>query len=207
MSVFGLYLNPSDTVLSLCLTWFLQERECVDNDECTTANIINELPYIDDSSNEMSSPHEDDGSSTGTSSCYGLQSGSRTNWYVMEGQDSCVSAVVAATNFYPYIGVYSGPECTTMTCVAQESYGGNKVSFFAENGTTYRIAVGGEYSSQSGDYTLTVLVSAVLYLCCEDVCLGIGIGTVCSQEAVCLEIFSHDCLYPFLPFWPNQGVR
>ena len=84
----------------------------------------------------------------------------------MEGQGSCVSAVVATTYFFPYIGVYSGLECNTMSCAAEEIYDDHKVTFFAANGTTYRIVVGGADSDYDfGDYTLTVLVSFSIVVC------------------------------------------
>jgi hypothetical protein len=90
--------------------------------------------------------------------CYNVESSTKSVWYVVEGDGSCLSASTLGSNFDTVLAVYKGEGCQGLTCVAQsEYYYSDEVSWKTENGETYYILVGGSYRN-AGSFFLQIEV-------------------------------------------------
>jgi hypothetical protein len=86
---------------------------------------------------------------------------SKTLWYEVVGDGSCLSASVAGESFEVVLGLYEGA-CGELSCLDQTGYdlGSRRdlLSWRSVIGTTYRIVVGGAYGPYSGDFILAITV-------------------------------------------------
>jgi hypothetical protein len=140
-----------------------EETECPGLDSCEEAGLVGEIPFVTSASNVFATaelPIYD----SPAYRCEQLSSEGRTHWYVIpEGvaQDRCFTAFLYA-DFSSFIGVYSsGPDdnCADLNCLYSENYVNGFARFRGDNSTLY-VVVAGAYGYASGDYILTIAVSA-----------------------------------------------
>jgi hypothetical protein len=93
------------------------------------------------------------------SGCSFLDPSSKSVWYLVEGDGSCMTASVTSRNFEPSVSVLKGTECDEFACVsARENYYGGAASWRTEVDEMYYVVVGGIYGS-AGDFSLKIEVS------------------------------------------------
>jgi hypothetical protein len=101
-------------------------------------------------------------------SCSVIYDSSKTLWYEVVGDGSCLSASVAADNFEAVLGLYEGA-CGELTCLDQTGYdfsSGRDLLFWRSvMGTTYKLVVGGAYGPYSGDFILAITVRCLFSVC------------------------------------------
>jgi len=128
---------------------------CPSNDACDTAIEIGGVPFIDSSSNLLSSA---EGFGGLDQSCFVIFGEAKTNWYELIGDGSCLSASVSGDDFDAVLAVYEGDDCDRLTCVGQTEPGNFRslLPFRTVVGKTYSIAVAGAFGSSAGDYLLAI---------------------------------------------------
>jgi hypothetical protein len=141
-----------------------------ENDECETAFNVTAFPFTTAGSTLFASPLDIGGyvggyygnqtSSNGTySGCSILDPSSKSVWYMVEGDGSCMTASVDSRNFDPTTSVLRGTECDELVCVsAIENYYAGVATWQSEVDEMYYVVVGGRYGSV-GDFSLTIEVS------------------------------------------------
>jgi hypothetical protein len=92
-----------------------------------------------------------------------ISGSSKTLWYEVVGDGSCLSASVAAESFEVVLGLYEGA-CGDLSCLDQTS-GRDLLSWRSVIGTTYRIVAGGAYGPYSGDFILAITVRCLFSVC------------------------------------------
>jgi hypothetical protein len=93
-----------------------------------------------------------------------IDGSSKTLWYEVVGDGSCLTASIAAESFEAVLGLYEGA-CDDISCLDKTKYGsGNLLFWRSVIGTTYKIVVGGAYGPYSGDFILAITVRFLLYL-------------------------------------------
>jgi hypothetical protein len=91
--------------------------------------------------------------------CNIVDGSSKTLWYEIIGDGSCLSASVTGEDFEAVLALYEGNNCGAISCAAQTEYDDRgRLSWRSINGTTYRMLVGGAYGSQAGKFLLAVAV-------------------------------------------------
>jgi hypothetical protein len=131
---------------------------CSSNTKCSSAEVIETIPTSQNGIIYTSLPRTIDTSAYICSQMPVPYDGSG-NWYQVDGNDKCLTARVSST-FSCFLAVYEGDDCSSLSCVAQESYSDGQVEWIASAGTTYRVFVGGMSSYDKGNYTLSILVSS-----------------------------------------------
>lgn len=63
-----------------------------------------------------------------------------------------------------FLGVYTGEDCESMSCLAQERYDDRAIHFFAEEDQVYRLLVAGASAYETGDFAVTV-TRVSMYTC------------------------------------------
>lgn len=92
------------------------------------------------------------------SACYNVDPSTKSVWYVVEGDGSCLSASTLGSNFDTVLAIYQGGGCQDLTCVTQgENAYNDEVSWKTEIGEVYYILVGGSYGN-AGSYFLQIEV-------------------------------------------------
>jgi hypothetical protein len=92
------------------------------------------------------------------SECYNVQPSTKSVWYIVEGDGSCLSASTLGSNFDTVLAIYQGGGCQDLTCVTQsENEYNDEVSWKTETGEMYHILVGGSYGN-AGSYFLQIEV-------------------------------------------------
>jgi hypothetical protein len=92
------------------------------------------------------------------SECYNVDPSTKSVWYVVEGDGSCLSASTLGSNFDTVLAIYQGEGCQGLTCVTQSQNAYNdEVSWKTEIGEMYFILVGGSYGN-AGSYFLQIEV-------------------------------------------------
>jgi hypothetical protein len=92
------------------------------------------------------------------SECYNVEPSTKSVWYIMRGDGSCLSASTLGSNFDTVLAIYKGDGCEDLTCVTQSEYDYNdEVSWKTEIGEIYYILVGGSYGN-AGSYFLQIEV-------------------------------------------------
>jgi hypothetical protein len=145
-----------------------------DNDECISAFAVTAFPFTATGSTLFASPLNIGGYgggygggyygnqtySNGTDSgCFFLDPSSKSVWYLVEGDGSCMTASVDSRNFDPSVSVLRGTECDEFICVSgSENYYADAPSWQSEVDEMYYVVVGGRYGSV-GDFSLTIEVS------------------------------------------------
>lgn len=130
---------------------------CPENDQCENAIPIEirDLPFIESASNALATS---EGFDSPALSCFALEGNSRTLWYSIIGDGSCLSASIAADNFEPLLGLYEG-NCDSISCIDQTQFNDRLLSWRSVNNTEYRIVVGGAFGSfNAGDFFFAVTV-------------------------------------------------
>jgi hypothetical protein len=90
--------------------------------------------------------------------CYNVEPSTKSVWYIVEGDGSCLSASTLGSNFDTVLAIYQGDGCQDLTCVTQSEYDYNdEVSWNTEIGEMYYILVGGSYGN-AGSYFLQIEV-------------------------------------------------
>jgi hypothetical protein len=93
-----------------------------------------------------------------SSVCYNVEASTKSVWYIVEGDGSCLSASTLGSNFDTVLAIYKGGGCQGLTCVTQSEYDYNdEVSWKTEIGEIYYILVGGSYGN-AGSYFLQIEV-------------------------------------------------
>jgi hypothetical protein len=131
------------------------------HDTCAKAHDVSALPYGAASS---VSPTGRSGLGGGSESCHQLSSDGRVQWWSLLGTGTCVEVLVWAP-FSIYIGVNEGTSCTDLTCVLESNYGTGSLKFKAEEGETYKIAIGASDAGSLGDFAVAFLVRPDPALC------------------------------------------
>ena len=164
----------------------VQRKECVENDTCGTAKLI-DAPFFEESSTEFSlpgslqnnnstpyipPPHEAHNTTlslpyNGTASvCAALDEIAGYNYYKLSGSAEGCIQVSVYSRFQSSIGILHG-DCTSLSCLAHRRFwsdnGDPSLKFFKESETDYTIAVGSN-SRQGGHYIIIVEVSLVAVL-------------------------------------------
>jgi hypothetical protein len=120
---------------------------------------------VESASNALATGEGDDSAAL---SCPVIFGSSKTLWYEVVGDGSCLSASVAAEGFEVVLGLYEGA-CGELFCLDQTGYqsgsGRDLLSWQSVIGTTYRIVVGGAFGSYSGDFILAITVSCLFSVC------------------------------------------
>jgi hypothetical protein len=62
------------------------------------------------------------------------------------------------------LAVYTGTSCQTLSCLLQVPAGINTLKWFAEEDQQYWILVNGASSSDSGEYSLMIMVSSTIFI-------------------------------------------
>jgi hypothetical protein len=94
--------------------------------------------------------------------CSFLDPTSKSVWYLVEGDGSCMTASVTSRNFDPSVTVLRGTECDEFACVnASDDYRSNGASWQTVIGESYYVIVGGRYRS-AGDFFLEIKVRDVV---------------------------------------------
>jgi hypothetical protein len=135
---------------------FCQATTCSSNTKCASAEAIDNIPSFQNGIIYPSLPRTTDNSAYACSQLPNPYDGSG-HWYQIDGNDMCLAARVTSM-FSFFLAVYEGSDCSSLSCVAQESYSDGRVEWIASAGTTYSIFVGGMSSYDKGDYTLSILV-------------------------------------------------
>jgi hypothetical protein len=124
------------------------------HDTCAKAQDVAALPYGAASS---VSPSGRSGIGGGSQSCRQLSSDGRVQWWSLQGTGKCVEVLVWAP-FSIYIGVSQGTACSDLTCLLESNYGTGSLKFTADEGETYKIAIGASDSGSLGDFAVAFLV-------------------------------------------------
>jgi hypothetical protein len=150
------------------------------NDRCEGAFDVSAFPFTDTGSTEGATTvlpfsYSDDyvggyvGSGGPTSApssifppfpseCYNVEPSTKSVWYILEGDGSCLSASTLGSNFDTVLAIYQGDGCQDLICVTQSEYDYNdEVSWKTEIGEMYYILVGGSYGN-AGVYFLQIEV-------------------------------------------------
>jgi hypothetical protein len=149
------------------------------NDECETASSVSTFPFTATGSTLFASALNIGGfgggyyggyygnqTTNGTgippppySGCSFLDPSSKSVWYLVEGDGSCMTTSVASRNFDPSVSVLGGTECDEFACIStSENYYAGTASWRTEIGEIYYVVVGGRYGS-AGDFSLEIEVS------------------------------------------------
>jgi hypothetical protein len=93
------------------------------------------------------------------SGCSFLDLSSKSVWYLVEGDGSCMTASVTSRTFDVSVSVIRGTECDEFTCVSasENYYSSNGASWQTVIGESYYVIVGGRYRS-AGDFFLDIQV-------------------------------------------------
>lgn len=124
-------------------------------------------------------------------SCAGIDGLTKTLWYEVVGDGSCLSASVASETFEAVLGLYEGA-CGELSCLDQTVYGlgsSRDLLFWrSEIGTSYKIVVGGAYGPYSGDFILAITVRSLLSVVCSlSACLD------CELRVTPTHLKAHFC--------------
>jgi hypothetical protein len=95
-------------------------------------------------------------------SCSYAPLASRGDWYTLTGQGTCLTAN-RWSQTSTVLAVYTGFDCQSMSCVAQQSYGSSSVKWTAEEGQQYWILLSGASNYESGEYGLVITVCALRF--------------------------------------------
>lgn len=130
------------------------------NDVCSNATKIERLPYITtgNTANVVVPDTNQTTSNHTNSSCSTIDQKSPILYYELAGT-GCVSASLTSTSFSASLGLYTGDHCnsSSATCQYETADGDNIVTWLAEEGITYRLAVGSRIASggsSNGTFTL-----------------------------------------------------
>lgn len=98
-----------------------------------------------------------------------LDGSTKTLWYEVVGDGSCLIASVAADNFEAVLGLYEGDACGDISCLDQaeyQLYGSRNGLLLWRSviGTTYKLVVGGAYGPVSGDFILAITVRCLSFV-------------------------------------------
>ena len=123
-SSFSLKVNADETYLlgvsgrerGSSFTVDLEEFDCVENDSCEAAASYSSFPVVEKTSPEFGIPATLD--SPGHA-CRSFPRNSKGTWYRFEGTGGCVAVDVWGIG-RSYIGVYSGDDSMSLSCVAEE---------------------------------------------------------------------------------------
>jgi hypothetical protein len=141
-----------------------QRGDCPENDFCMDAAQVG-FPFVKSASNALATG---EGFESPALSCSVIDGFSKTLWYEVVGDGSCLSASVAADNFEAILGLYEGA-CGEISCLDQTEYGsgnGRGLLFWRSViGTTYKIVVAGAYGPSSGDFILAITVRCLFSVC------------------------------------------
>jgi hypothetical protein len=123
------------------------------------------FPFVESASNALATG---EGYGSPAVSCSVIDGLSKTLWYEVVGDGSCLSASVAADNFDAVLGLYEGA-CGEISCLDQTEYGSGMsrglLFWRSVIGTTYKIVVAGAYGPYSGDFILAITVSFLFSIC------------------------------------------
>jgi hypothetical protein len=118
----------------------------------------------------------------------------RSAYFKVMGNDQCIVASSERSNYNTFLAVYQGSQCDDRQCVVQDddvvladgsTLPHAMVSWWAEQGTSYYILLGGIEDSM-GDFRLNLTV-----------CMNVhDIPIVCWQQSM----VHHLCVYFLLPF-------
>lgn len=144
--------------LAFCFTQESEDCPTVpDNDNCTAAEVVSELPYVVEANNEMASPQ----GSVPDYDCYNVYEDTKTVWWEIETQENstCLQVKVEFGS-YPWgdIAVYSGDSCDFLSCLVYGS-GSELVGWKAEPLTRYFVVVAQYGGSGGGNFELSITVS------------------------------------------------
>jgi hypothetical protein len=141
-----------------------QRGDCPENDRCQDAAQV-DFPFVESASNALATG---EGYDSPALSCSAIDGMSKTLWYEVVGDGSCLSASVAAENFEAILGLYEGA-CDEISCLDQTGNGlgnGRDLLFWRSViGTTYKIVVGGAYGPYSGDFIFAITVRCLFSVC------------------------------------------
>jgi hypothetical protein len=147
-----------------------------ENDECQTASSVSTFPFTVAGSTLFASPLDvnqtgyggnddayndnsnDDG--YGYSGCPFLDPSSKSVWYLVEGDGSCMTASVTG-NFDASVSVFRGNQCSDLICInLSNDYSSNRESWQTVTGESYYVVIGGRYR-RAGDFFLDIKVRDV----------------------------------------------
>jgi hypothetical protein len=159
--------------------------EIPDNDECETAFNVTAFPFSDSGSTLLASPlniseytggynggYNGNGNNNGNGynggynevilppdyNCRSLDPSSKSVWYLVEGDGSCMTSSVTSSNFDPSVSVFRGNQCGELTCISRsDDYNSKGASWKTVIGETYYVIVGGRYR-RVGDFFLDIEV-------------------------------------------------
>jgi len=120
---------------------------------CSNATVIGSIPFTSSGSTSFIV-----GESYYAHNCSSIGDGSPTAFYEFRGTGECVVASLTS-NFASAFGLYSGT-CSDSACLLELEAGDDIISWNAERGTLYRLAVGGIRNGTTGDFTLALAPSA-----------------------------------------------
>jgi hypothetical protein len=151
-----------------------------ENDECETAFNVTAFPFTATGSTLFASSLNIGGYSGGYNGGYGgnqtyygnqtygngtysgcsfLDPSSKSVWYLVEGDGSCMTASVDSRTFDLSVSVLRGSECDEFACVStSENYYAGAASWRTEVEKMYYVVIGGRYGS-TGDFSLAIEVS------------------------------------------------
>jgi hypothetical protein len=98
------------------------------------------------------------GNQTGYGGCSSLDLSTKSVWYLVEGDGSCMTASATSRTFDVSVSVFRGNLCSVLTCISQsDDYSFNGASWQTVIGESYYVIVGGRYRS-AGDFFLDIQV-------------------------------------------------
>jgi hypothetical protein len=101
--------------------------------------------------------------------CRSFDPNSKSVWYMVEGDGSCMTASVTSRNFDASVSIFTGNQCE-LTCINRsDDYSPDGASWQTVTGELFYLAIGGTYGS-SGDFFLEIKVRDVLRANFADLC-------------------------------------
>jgi hypothetical protein len=92
--------------------------------------------------------------------CRSFDRSSKSVWYLVEGDGSCMTASVTSRNFDASVSIFTGNQCE-LTCLNRsDDYSPDRASWQTVTGELFYVAIGGIYGS-SGDFFLEIKVRDV----------------------------------------------